>query len=203
MRAMLAKVRPAVDEDLRLVVEIGAARLHQRDVGQLVAHHDLLHAQVLAQAHGRRGAALDAGVAGRDHAAHARHGADAGDDAAALDVLRAVVVVHVEAGERGDLQERRAAIEQVGEALARRELPALLEHGQLLVGGVAHALLERAELLDQRQHVAPVGLEGLGVGVDPGLDDGHRCHPGLYARDPSCCLLRRPRMAGSRGQAPG
>ena len=52
-------------------------------------------------------------------AAHARDVADAGDDAAALDVLGAVVVVHVEAGERGELQERRAAVDEVREALAR------------------------------------------------------------------------------------
>ena len=161
----------AVDEDLGLVVEVGAARLHQRDVGQLVAQHDLLHAQALAQAHGRGGAALDAGVAGADHAAHAADVADAGDDAAALDVLGAVVVVHLEAGEGGDLQERRAAVDQVREALARGELAALLEHREFLVGGIPHARLERPEPLDERQHVAPVGAERLGFRVDPGLDD--------------------------------
>ena len=162
----VGEVAPAVDEDLGLVVEIGAARLHQRDERQLVAQHDLLHAQVLAQAHGRRGAALDAGVACRDHAAHARDIADAGDHAATLDILRAVVVMHVETGESGYLEERRATVEHVGEPLARRELPALLEHRQLLVGGIAHATLQRAELLHQREHVTPVGLEGLRLRVD-------------------------------------
>ena len=75
--------------------------------------------------------------------------------------VRAVVVVHAEACERRDLQERRAAVEQVRETLARSELAALLEHGQLGVGGFAHAALQRAKLLHQRQHVAPVGLERL------------------------------------------
>ena len=129
--------------------------------GSLLRDHDLLHAQVLAQAHGRGGAALDAGIAGRDDAAHARHSADAGNHAAALDVLRAVVVVHVEAGERRDLQERRAAVQHLGQPLPRRQLSALLENGKLLVRRVAHALLERTEILDQRQHVATVGLEDL------------------------------------------
>ena len=189
----------AVDEDLRLIVEIGAARFHQRDEGQLVAHDDLLHAQGLAQAHGRRRAALDAGVAGGDHRAHARHGADAGDHAAALDVLRAVVVVHVEAGERRDFQERGTAVDQMGEALARRELAALLEQGELLVGGVAHALLERPELIDQRQHVAAVGAERLRIRIDAGLDDGHQLSSRIAgARLPLCrsMLLRRQRGGG-------
>jgi hypothetical protein len=149
----------AVDEDLGLIVEIGAARFHQADQRQLAFQRDLLHAQRLLQAHGGDGAALDAGVAGRDHRAHAGDVADAGDGAAAHDVLGAVVVVHVEAGQRGQLQERRAAIDEVGEALARGELAALLEHGQLLVGGVAHARFQRAELFDERQHVAPIGAE--------------------------------------------
>jgi hypothetical protein len=163
----------AVDEDLGLVVEVGAARFHQRDVGQLVGQHDLLHAQRFAQAHGGRGAALDAGVARRDDATHTRHSADAGDDAAALDVLGAVVVVHLEAGQGGDLQERRAAVDEMGQALARGQLAALLEHGELLVGGIAHPRLQRTEALDQRQHVAPVDPKRLGIRIDAGLQDGH------------------------------
>ena len=64
------------------------------------------------------------------------------------------------------------------------ELAALLEHGQLLVRGIAHARLQRAELLDQRQHVAPIGAERLRIRIDAGLQDGHQCHPRGVAREP-------------------
>jgi hypothetical protein len=62
----------------------------------------------------------------------------------------------------------------VGKALARRELAALLEHGELLVGRVAHARLQHPEALHQRQHLAPIGAKGLGIRIDLGLYDGHQ-----------------------------
>src|SRR5215831_3456815 len=62
----------------------------------------------------------------------------------------------------------------MGEPLARGELAALAEERKLLIGSIPHTCLERAEALDECQHLAPVGPERLGIGIDVGLDDGHR-----------------------------
>src|SRR5262249_2019192 len=121
----------------------------------------------------RGGAAFDAGVAGADHRAHARDIADAGNDTTALDVVCSVVIVHVEARKRSDLQKRRAAIEQVGETLARGELASLAKQGALRVGGVAQARFEPAKVLDECEHLPPIGMDLLRIGIDKRFKDRH------------------------------
>ena len=101
--------------------------MHDR---QLVFQRDVLHAQLLLQTHRCRGAALDRAVRGGDEAADAGNIADAANDPAAEDVVLAVVIVHAETGERGELEERTAAVEQKRHALARQQLAAL---GELLL----------------------------------------------------------------------
>ena len=121
MRAMLAKRAPAVDEDLGLVVEIGAAALDQRDdraaccASAISCTRSFLLRPMGAMAPPLMPESL-AVTTQRTPLTEA----DAGNHAAALDVLRAVVVVHVEAGERRQLEERRAAVEHLREALARQ-----------------------------------------------------------------------------------
>src|SRR6202012_1845246 len=113
-------------EDLGLIEQIGAARFDQVHDRQLVLEHDLLHTLALALAGGRDRAALDPRVRGRDDAAQALDIADARDRTAAR--ARAVlVVVHAVAGERHQLEERRASGEQQGDAFSRPELLALAE----------------------------------------------------------------------------
>ncbi len=125
---LVGEAAPAVHEDLGLVHQVGAAGLDQRYERQLVVAGDLLRAQRLFQAHRGDGAALDGAVA-RRHDACARPAttADADDGAAALDALLAVVVVHAEPGERAQLEEVAASIEQPRDALARQQLAAFIE----------------------------------------------------------------------------
>src|SRR5271155_4091506 len=128
-----------------------------------------------------RRAALDAGIAGRDHAARARNHADANDRAAAVDVLLAVVLVHAEPAERRELEERRVAIEQQVDALARRQLAALAEFGVGSPGGLAALRLERAKLADQFEMRGAIGAKRVAV------DDDVRPYRRHADAPPSCC----------------
>jgi hypothetical protein len=67
---------------------------------------------------------LTRAVGSADQHALAGHGADADDAAAAHHALLAVVVVHAQAGQRAELQEVAAAVEQPRHAFARQQLAA-------------------------------------------------------------------------------
>ncbi len=179
---LVAEGLAALDEDLRLVIEVGAAGLDELDQRQLVLARDFLAAQLLLEPHRRGGAALDGAIRGGDEAAYARDIADAVDDAAAEHILRAVIVVHAKSGEGRQLEERAAAVEQQRDALARQELAALGELALLGVRGLAHLLLERAERLDQREHRRAVGAEALARGVDAAVDRRHGQEPRFSRR---------------------
>ena len=102
------------------------------------------------------------------------------------------------AGQRGQLQPGRARIEQPRDALARQQLPALVEQRLGLGGGIAGARLERAQALDQRQHVRAVALERLARGVECGLNDRHQSSRFMH---PTGTVLRLQLAAGeARGQ---
>jgi hypothetical protein len=62
------------------------------------------------------GAALDGGVVADDHHLAPGDAADAGDHAGAMHIL----VVHVIGGERADLEEGRAGVEQAQDAFPRQ-----------------------------------------------------------------------------------
>ena len=213
---LVGEAAAARHEDLGLVEQVGAARFDQVHDRQLVLHHDLLDALALALAGRRHGAALDGGVGGRHDAAHALDIADARDRAAAG--ARAVlVVVHAVAGERHQLEERRAAVEQQGDALARHQLLALGEAVARLLRRRLHARLGVAELGDGREHLLAVALVIVAVAVDLAFDDRHGLQPpstlGVTARwkplnwlgpvggraaPSSGCRAARRRRCGSR-----
>ena len=88
--------------------------------GSRFCPRDLLRAQVLLDRDRVVGAALHRRVVGDDHALAARDPADAGDHARA----GALVVVHAVGGQRGQLQERAARVEQPVDAVARQQLAA-------------------------------------------------------------------------------
>jgi hypothetical protein len=148
----------AVDEDLGLVHQVGAAAFHQRHQRQLVLARQFLRAQRLLQAHRRHGAALDGAVAGADQHALAGHHADADDAAAALHALLAVVVVHAQAGQRAELEKVAAAVDQPRHALARQQLAALLELVALARRFGHHLGFQRAHLGQALGHARGVGL---------------------------------------------
>ena len=110
----------AVGEHLVLHRQERAAGVHQRHRGQPVLQRHGLRAQVLLHRHRVVGAALDGGVVGDDDALPAADPADPGDDARG----GRLVVVHAVRGKGRDLQERRAGVQQVVDALARQQLAA-------------------------------------------------------------------------------
>ncbi len=95
----------AVGKDLGLQRQKGAAGIDEVDARQAVLERDLLRAQVLLDGDREVRAAFDRGVVGDDQHFAARDAADAGDEAGG----RRLVVVHVERGERRQLEKRRAA----------------------------------------------------------------------------------------------
>ena len=139
--------------------------------GQPVLGRDLLRPQVLLDGQRVVRAALHGGVVGDDHAGPAGDPADAGDDAG----RRRRVVVDAVGGERRQLEERRAGVDQPVDALARQQLAALTVPRD---GALAAAGLHAGDAVAQ---VAAEGADGVGVlaeggivGDDAGDDAGHR-----------------------------
>ena len=93
--------------------------------GSRFAWRDLLRAEMLLDGHRVVGAALDRRVVGDDHDIRARHPADAGDHARA----GCLVVVHAVRGERAELEEGRARVDQLVDALSYGQLAALAVTG--------------------------------------------------------------------------
>jgi len=146
----------AVGEDLVLQRQEGAAGVDEVDARKPVVQRHLLRAQVLLDRHRVVGAALDGGVIRNDHALAPGHAAHAGDDPGA----RRVAVVHAVRGERRELQERRALVEQAVDALARQQLPARrVSRARLLAAAQPHPLELRTQIGGKR-------LVGLGVGLE-------------------------------------
>ena len=125
----------AVREDVGLERQEGAAAVDEVDARQPVLERDLLRAQVLLDRHRVVRAALDGRVVGDDDAGRALDPADAGDDAGA----RGVVVVQAGGGERAQLQERGARVEEPVDAFADRELAAfaMALDGAVVAAGAA------------------------------------------------------------------
>jgi hypothetical protein len=116
------------------------------------------------------GAALDGGVVTDDHAFLAFDAADAGDDAGA----GRGAIVHVIGRQLRELEERRAGIEQVFDALARQQLAARkvtsTSVGTAALGQMRDFL---AQVVDHRLHRCGVGLEVFAARVEFALDLGH------------------------------
>ena len=149
----------AVGEDLVLQRQERAAGVDEVDARQPVVQRHLLRAQVLLDRHRVVGAALDGRVVGDDHALAAADPADAGDDPRA----RRVAVVHAVRGQRRELQERRALVEQPVDALARQQLAARrVPRAGLLAAAQPHPLELLAQVGDQRLMGGGVGLEFVG-----------------------------------------
>ena len=110
----------AVGEDLGLEGQEGAARVDEVDARKAVLLGDLLRAQVLLDRQREVGAALHGRVVCDDHALAALDDADAGDDAR----RRSLTVVQVPGGERVQLEEGRAGVDEAVDALAREQLSA-------------------------------------------------------------------------------
>jgi GrpB-like predicted nucleotidyltransferase (UPF0157 family) len=151
-----------VGEHLVLQRQEGAAGVDQVDARQPVLARDLLRAQVLLDRHREVGAALDRGVVGHHHHFLAQHPADAADHPG----RGRGAVVHVLGGERRDLQERRARVEQGGDAVARQQLAALdVLLARLLAAALGRACQAPVEFVDQRAVVVRVVAEFAGARI--------------------------------------
>ena len=163
----------AVREDLGLERQERAARIDEVDARQPVLERDLLRAQVLLDGHRVVGAALDRRVVGDDDAGRALDPADAGDDPGA----RRLVVVQAVRGERAQLEERRARVEEAVDPLADRQLAALAVAGDRAVVAAGAAArdgrLARAQVGDEGRHRVVVGARLGGGGIEPAAQDGH------------------------------
>ena len=180
----------AIREDVRLEGQERAARVDQVDARQVVLEGDLLRPEVLLDGQRVVRAALDGGVVGHDDAGHALDLADAGHDPGARRVP-AVVAVDAVGGQRAQLEEGRARVDQPVDPLANRQLaarPVLLDRGRVAAGAVpADPRLALAQVGDERLHRRPVG-EALGARrIELAAQDGHApiiagCHDAARSR---------------------
>ena len=161
----------AVGEHLVLHRQERAAGVDEVDARQPVVGGDLLRAQVLLDRDRVVGAALDGRVVGDDHALAAADPADAGDDAGAGHGVAAVrVAVHPGRGQRAELEERAAGVEQPVDPVADQQLAAV---GVLRPGGLAAAPADDgqplAQLVDERLHLLahPVRLAIVNLACPP------------------------------------
>ncbi|MNQ61240.1 hypothetical protein D3C85_755520 [compost metagenome] len=170
----------AVGEHFVLLRQVGAARIHQVDAGQMVLRGDLLRAQMLLDRHRVVRAALDGGVVADDDAFGARHAADAGDDARA----GRIAVVHIVCRHGRQFQERGARIDQVFNAVARQQLAA-----RHMLGARGFTAAQRClrqlliQIIQLRLHGTRIVGEILRPRIDAGFDDGHGVPPVLRNED--------------------
>ena len=193
--------RAAMDEALDAIAQqVRAGGFDQMHEGQLVLERQLLRAQQLLAPHVLDRAGVDALIARHHHAAHARHIADAGDHAAAGHGFVEIGRVEAVARDRGELQPRRADVEQARDALARQQLPAPVEQRLCLRGLLARAarLSQRAQLASiSDEHVARLRAKPRRLTSISGFDiGGQEVTPAPWA----CAPDEIPRTAGRRGR---
>jgi hypothetical protein len=161
----------AVGEDFGLQRQERAARIDQVDARQAVLFGDLLRAQMLLDRHRVVGAALDRRVVGDDHAVGSGDRCDPGHDPR----RGRVVAIHAVGSQRGELEERRARIDQPVDAVARGQLAALAM--PLDCGGPRRYARARGARAGRRR--VPViasalrSKEAVGAIVDPGREQAH------------------------------
>ena len=140
----------AVGEDVGLERQEGSARVDEVDAREVVLLGHLLGAQVLLDGEREVRAALHGGVVRDDDAAAALDHADPRDDPG----RRRLSVVDLPGGERVQLEERRAGVDEQVDPLARRELAArAMPLGRLLAAAGGDERGSLAQLREQPLHV--------------------------------------------------
>jgi hypothetical protein len=152
----------AVDEGLHLIrQQIGAGRFDQMDKRQFLIERDTLRALEFLDAHRLHRAGIDSGIVNHDHRAHTAHPPDAHDQTTACNGALRVGMVQTEAGQRGQLQEGCARIEQTAEPVAWQQLAASLETLARRFGLFARTRFQGAQSRDEvaeRGVVLPIGF---------------------------------------------
>ena len=160
----------AVGKHIGLQRQKRAARIDEIQARQPVLERDLLRAEVLLHGHRIVRAALHRGVVRDDDDVAARHAADACDDAGTW----GVIFVHAVTGERRQLEERRARIDEARDALAHRQL-ALLSMALHVLRAAPFARLgdPLAQLGDELRHALLIRLKRGAVLVDDRFEFRH------------------------------
>ena len=159
----------AVREHVRLQRQEGAARIDEVETGQPVLLGDLLRAEVLLHRQREVRAALDRRVVGHDHALLTLDHADAGDDPGA----RGLSLVHVPGGQRVQLEERRAGIDQPVDPLAGEQLAArAVALDRALAAASGDLGGTRLQLVDELFHPSLPAREVVGS-LDTALQQRH------------------------------
>ncbi len=160
----------AVGEHVGLQRQERTTRIDEVDAGEPILLRDLLRAQMFLYRDRIVRAAFDGRVVRDDHALRAVDRPDAGDHPGG----GRVVMVHSVGSERGELEERRAGVDEPVDAVARGELAALAVP---LDGDVAtaapHARELAAQLVDQCGHRCGIALVVGGAAVDAGREEAH------------------------------
>ena len=153
----------AVGKHFGLVRQVGAAAIDQVNAGQPVLARDFLGAQMFFHRHRKISAALDGRVVAHHHAFAALDAADAGDQAGAVDG----VVIHAVGGERRQFQKRRAGIDQVHHAFARKKFPARhVAFARFFRAALGCLGAARLQFGGQRAHALGIGAEFSRILVD-------------------------------------
>jgi len=133
---------------------------------------DALRTQVLLDADGVIGAALHRRIVANHHAFTAGNAPDAGDDAGAGRFF----AVHAESGERRQLEERRARVQQHLHAIAGQQFAARHVFGSRRIPSTQRAFhLAGLQFGDQRAHGRFIGGEFSTFPIDFGFEQRHDC----------------------------
>jgi hypothetical protein len=159
-----------VGEHIVLLGQVRTTGIDEIDAWKIVLSRNLLCAKVFLHGDRKVGAALHRGVVGDDHAFAPGHPSDTRQDAARRDRI----LIHLPAGELGELEEGRPFVQECVDPVARQKLAA---------PEVTVARLLAAALLDLRNLLAQVRdgiLHGRGVpreqvrtGIDARFENSH------------------------------
>ena len=168
----------AIREDVVLERQVRAARVDEVDARKPVLLRDLLRAQVLLDREREVGTAFDGRVVRDDHALPALDDADPRHDPG----RGRLPAVDVPRGERAQLQERRAGIEEPVDPFSRRQLPA---SAVTLHGHLAAARCDQSGSLpkfcDERLDPRPPAHELVRTTVDMRHEQRHQPAETVYA----------------------
>ncbi len=162
----------AVGEHFVLARQERATRIDEVHAGKTVLEGDLLRPQVFLDRERVVRSAFHGRVVRHDDALALRDAADAGDDPG----RRCLVVVEVERGERRDLEERRARVEEPLHALARQQLARFrVLLARLLGAALAHGIEPFVQIGDEGAHRIAVAPRLRGRAVERRREDRHQC----------------------------
>ena len=160
-----------VREDLRLVGQVGPARIDQIDARQTVFLGDFLRPQMLLHGHGKVGAALDGGIVANDHDLAALNPANACDHAGTVDIA----VIHAVGCQRARFQKGGSRIKQAHHALPWQQLaPCRVAGAGFLIATGSRKRPALRQLCDQHLPCGCVGVIFRGCRIDFRFDDRHR-----------------------------